>query len=122
MNVEKYIDHTLLKATATPKDIEQLCAEANACHFASVCVNPGYVALARKLLNGSDVKVCTVIGFPLGQNTKEVKAYETVDAIATPKTVAPTIIAISLVFNLMFFFGFGSNLSNSFAIKITSLV
>ena len=76
MNVEKYIDHTLLKATATPKDIEQLCAEANACHFASVCVNPVNVQLAHELLLGSDVAVCTVIGFPLGANTSDVKAYD----------------------------------------------
>lgn len=82
MNVEKYIDHTLLKATATRKDIEQLCAEANACHFASVCVNPVNVALAHELLLGSDVEVCTVIGFPLGANTPSVKAFETTQAIA----------------------------------------
>lgn len=82
MNVEKYIDHTLLKATATRKDIEQLCAEANACHFASVCVNPVNVALAHELLLGSDVDVCTVIGFPLGANTPSVKAFETTQAIA----------------------------------------
>ena len=81
MNVEKYIDHTLLKATATRKDIEQLCAEANACHFASVCVNPVNVALAHELLLGSDVNVCTVIGFPLGANTPSVKAFETTQAI-----------------------------------------
>lgn len=82
MNVEKYIDHTLLKATATRKDIEQLCAEANACHFASVCVNPVNVGLAHELLLGSDVDVCTVIGFPLGANTPSVKAFETTQAIA----------------------------------------
>lgn len=82
MNVEKYIDHTLLKATATRKDIEQLCAEANACHFASVCVNPVNVGLAHELLLGSDVDVCTVIGFPLGANTSSVKAFETTQAIA----------------------------------------
>ena len=82
MNVEKYIDHTLLKATATPKDIEQLCAEANACHFASVCVNPVNVQLAHELLLGSDVAVCTVIGFPLGANASSVKAFEVTQAIA----------------------------------------
>ena len=82
MNVEKYIDHTLLKATATPKDIEQLCSEANACHFASVCVNPVNVQLAHELLLGSDVAVCTVIGFPLGANASSVKAFEVTQAIA----------------------------------------
>jgi deoxyribose-phosphate aldolase len=82
MNVEKYIDHTLLKATATPKDIVQLCAEANACHFASVCVNPVNVQLAHELLLGSDVAVCTVIGFPLGANPSSVKAFEVTQAIA----------------------------------------
>lgn len=82
MNVEKYIDHTLLKATATKKDIENLCAEANAYHFASVCVNPVYVAYAHELLLGSDVDVCTVIGFPLGASCSSVKAFEVTQAIA----------------------------------------
>ena len=78
----KMMDHTLLKATATPAQIEQLCAEARQIDSASVCVNPYYVPLAKKLLAGSDVKVCTVIGFPLGANTRETKAFETADAIA----------------------------------------
>lgn len=76
------IDHTLLKAFATPAQIEQLCKEAAEYHFASVCVNPAYVALAAKLLKGTGVKVCTVIGFPLGANTSAVKAFEAKDAIA----------------------------------------
>lgn len=78
----KMMDHTLLKATATPAQIEQLCTEARQIDSASVCVNPYYVPLAKKLLAGSDVKVCTVIGFPLGANTSETKAFETADAIA----------------------------------------
>jgi deoxyribose-phosphate aldolase len=82
MEKSKYIDHTLLKAFAKPEDILKLCDEANKYHFASVCINPYYVPLARKLLNGTDVRVCTVIGFPLGANTKEVKAFEAVKAIA----------------------------------------
>ena len=82
MEKAKYIDHTLLKAFATSKEIINLCAEANKYHFASVCVNPCNVALAAKCLKGSDVKVCTVIGFPLGANTPDVKAYETTSAIA----------------------------------------
>ncbi len=76
------IDHTQLKASATTKQIETLCHEALENHFASVCVNPAHVAYAAKLLKGSGVKVCTVIGFPLGANTSEVKAFETQNAIA----------------------------------------
>lgn len=76
-NLSKYIDHTLLKPFATDADIEKLCEDAKKHNFASVCVNPCYVALARKLLEGTDVEVCTVIGFPLGANTTEIKAAET---------------------------------------------
>ena len=97
MEKSKYIDHTLLKAYASKEEITKLCAEAYKYNFASVCVNPGYVALARKLLNGSDVKVCTVIGFPLGQNTKEVKAYETVDAIANGADEVDMVINVGAV-------------------------
>ena len=63
VNFAKYIDHTLLKPNATDADVEKLCEEAKEYGFASVCVNPCHVALARKLLEGTDVKVCTVIGF-----------------------------------------------------------
>lgn len=77
----KLIDHTLLKAFATTGDIEKLCAEALEYDFASVCVNPANVRLASDLLAGSDVRVCTVIGFPLGANTIEIKEAETMDAI-----------------------------------------
>ncbi len=76
------MDHTLLKATATPEQIKKLCAEAKEIGSASVCVNPVNVALAAQELKGSSVKVCTVIGFPLGANTSAVKAFETKDAIA----------------------------------------
>ena len=76
------IDHTLLKANATQEEIGKLCEEARKYHFASVCVNPGYVALSSKLLRGSNVMVCTVIGFPLGSTTPTVKAIEARDAIA----------------------------------------
>lgn len=78
----RMIDHTLLKPEATKAGIEKLCKEALEYNFASVCVNPTNVELAAKLLKGSEVKVCTVIGFPLGANTSEVKAFETKDAIA----------------------------------------
>ena len=81
-DLNKYIDHTNLKPFATSTDIEKLCAEAREYDFASVCVNPANVSLAKKLLEGSDVMVCTVIGFPLGQNTTEVKVAETENAYA----------------------------------------
>ena len=76
------MDHTLLKATATPAQIEKLCKEAMEIGSASVCVNPCNIEQCARLLKGSDVKVCTVIGFPLGANTSEAKAFETRDAIA----------------------------------------
>ena len=75
------IDHTQLKAFATEAQIRALCAEAKEYGFASVCVNPCHVALAAELLKDSPVKVCTVIGFPLGANTPETKAFETRNAI-----------------------------------------
>ncbi len=78
----KTIDHTLLKATATASQIKELCAEARANHFASVCVNPRWVTLAAKELSGSAVLVCTVVGFPLGAIPSESKAAETKLAIA----------------------------------------
>jgi len=70
------IDHTLLKPDATSDKIAQLCFEAKKYHFASVCVNPTHVKLCATLLKDSDVKVCTVIGFPLGATSPEVKAFE----------------------------------------------
>lgn len=80
--MNKYIDHTNLKATTTDGDIIKLCNEAKTYDFKSVCVNPANVAYAKRLLNGTDVLVCTVIGFPLGANTMNVKMLETLDAIA----------------------------------------
>ncbi len=82
MEKSKYIDHTLLKAFATKKEIANLCSEANYYKFASVCVNPYYVSFAHDILKGSGVNICTVIGFPLGANSSDVKAYETTRAIA----------------------------------------
>ncbi len=82
MKLNKYIDHTNLKPAATRADIEKLCADAREWDFASVCVNPCNVSLAHKLLVGSDVMTCTVIGFPLGQNTTDAKISETVQAYA----------------------------------------
>ena len=81
MNIASYIDHTLLKPIATREDIKKLCEEAKEYNFASVCVNPCWVSYASKLLAGSAVKVCTVIGFPLGANDSSVKAFETKTAI-----------------------------------------
>ena len=82
MNIAKYIDHTLLKPAATQAQIAKLCDEARQYGFCSVCVNPYWVPIAKKALQGSDVKVCTVIGFALGASTAATKAFETQDAIA----------------------------------------
>ena len=81
MAMNRMIDHTNLKPEARKEDILKLINEAKEHHFASVCVNPVWVELAAKELKGTDVKVCTVIGFPLGANTIETKAFETKDAI-----------------------------------------
>jgi deoxyribose-phosphate aldolase len=80
--VARAIDHTLLKPNATQDEVGKLCREAKEYCFASVCVNPSYVALCARLLSGSGVKVCTVVGFPLGSTTPTVKAIEARDAIA----------------------------------------
>ena len=82
MDIAKYIDYTLLKATATPANIEKLCKEALEYGFYSVCVNSGYVPLAAEQLKGSKVKVCTVVGFPLGAMSTQAKLYETSVALS----------------------------------------
>ena len=79
--LEKYIDHTNLKAFATKADIEKLCDEAKEYNFASVCVNPYWVPLCAEKLSGTGVKVCTVIGFPLGATSTKSKAFETKTAV-----------------------------------------
>ena len=86
MNIDRktiasMIDHTLLKATATPEQIVQCCNQAKQYNFASVCANPCFVKLMSEELKGSGVKVCTVIGFPLGANSAEVKAFEAAKAV-----------------------------------------
>lgn len=81
MELNKYIEHTNLKACATEEDIKKLCNEAMEYHFQAVCVNPHYVPLARELLKDTNIEIATVIGFPLGANTTEVKVYEAIDAI-----------------------------------------
>ncbi|MGT2911840.1 deoxyribose-phosphate aldolase [Streptococcus cameli] len=81
MELNKYIDHTLLKQDATEEQVRVILEEAKEFDFASVCVNPIWVSLAAQELKDTDVKVCTVIGFPLGASTSAVKAFETKDAI-----------------------------------------
>lgn len=81
MKYNKLIDHTVLKQNATLADIEKLCKEAIEFDFMSVCINPAYVSMCAELLKDSDVKVCTVIGFPLGANSTLVKVFETKDAV-----------------------------------------
>lgn len=76
MQLNRYIDHTMLKANATRADIEKLCQEAKQHEFASVCINTCFVPLAAKLLEGSEVKVCCVVGFPLGAMSTPAKAFE----------------------------------------------
>jgi deoxyribose-phosphate aldolase len=82
MNLNQYIDHTLLKATATAAEIKQLCAEAREHRFFSVCVNSAWVPLATAELKGSGVAVCSVVGFPLGAMSTEAKVFEAKTAIA----------------------------------------
>jgi len=81
MSIASYIDHTNLKADATGEDIKRICEEAKAYSFASVCVNSSRVKEAKELLKGTDVKVCSVIGFPLGAMATSAKAYEAKAAI-----------------------------------------
>ncbi len=81
-SIARYIDHTLLKADATAEQVSAVCDEAVAYRFASVCVNAGHAALVTRKLEGSGVKTCCVVGFPLGATTPEVKAAETRDCIA----------------------------------------
>ena len=77
----KFIDHTVLKANTTLETVKQICKEARENDFASVCINPTFVSEVAKMLEGTDVKVCTVIGFPLGANTIATKAFETKNAV-----------------------------------------
>lgn len=93
-NLASYIDHTLLKPIATKADILKLCAEAKQYHFASVCVNPCWVSLCAEVLKDSGVQVCTVIGFPLGANTSEIKAEEAALAIKQGATEVDMVINI----------------------------
>jgi deoxyribose-phosphate aldolase len=94
MNVAKLIDHTLLKADATKAEVAKLVEEAKKYEFASVCVNPTWVSFCAEQLKGTGVDVCTVIGFPLGANTPEVKAFEATNAIANGATEVDMVINI----------------------------
>ncbi|MBQ8080618.1 MAG: deoxyribose-phosphate aldolase [Clostridia bacterium] len=92
--IARMIDHTLLKATATREQIRKLCEEAKDYGFASVCVNPVQVPYAAELLRGTEVQVCTVIGFPLGAATSAAKAFETRDAVDNGATEIDMVIDI----------------------------
>ncbi len=92
--IARYIDHTLLKPDASQDQIAQLCYEARTYEFASVCINPAQVKLAAQLLKGSPVKVCTVVGFPLGATPGTVKAYETQQAIRDGATEIDMVINV----------------------------
>ncbi|MDQ0970394.1 deoxyribose-phosphate aldolase [Neobacillus niacini] len=94
MNLAKLIDHTLLSPDTKEKDIINLCQEAKQYGFASAVVNPAWVSLSAELLRDSDVNVCTVIGFPLGANTPETKAFETKNAIENGAVEVDTVINI----------------------------
>ena len=94
LNIANMIDHTLLKPDATQQEIAQLCFEARKYGFASVCVNPTWVSLCAELLKDSAVKVCTVIGFPLGATSLETKAFETETAIRQGATEIDMVINI----------------------------
>ena len=97
MNLNKYIEHTLLKQDATKAEITKLLDEAIQYDFLGVCVNPCNVKYAKEYLKNSDVKVVTVIGFPLGQNTKEVKILETIDAIKNGADEIDMVINVGLL-------------------------
>lgn len=97
MEISKYIDHTILRATATPKDIEKLCNEAKQYHFYSVCVNGCYVAQASKCLENTGIKVAAVVGFPLGAMTKEAKVFEAKDCIKNGASEIDMVINIGML-------------------------
>ena len=95
MEYNKLIDNTLLKADATKDQILALCEESKKYNFKSVCINPDFIPLAKKALEGSDVLVCTVVGFPLGSMTTKAKAFEAKDAIAIGADEVDMVINIS---------------------------
>ncbi len=98
-DLARLIDHTMLKAEATPGEIEQLCREARKYSFASVCVNAGYVPLCATLLRGSPVRVCTVVGFPLGATSSASKAFEAEQAIRDGAQEVDMVINVGMLKN-----------------------
>lgn len=97
MKFNKYFDHTNLKPDATKEDIRKLCDEAKQYDFASVCVNGIYTAFAKECLSGSDVKICVVVGFPLGAMSAEVKAFETKKAVEDGADEIDMVIPVGLL-------------------------
>jgi deoxyribose-phosphate aldolase len=97
LEISKLIDHTMLKAEASYEGIENLCKQADEFGFYSVCVNPHHVALASRLLKGRGVKVCTVIGFPLGANTIDTKVFESNNALENGAKELDVVINIGAV-------------------------
>ena len=97
MKINQYIDHTALKAETTIKQIEKLCAEAREFDFFSVCVNSYYVKKSAALLAGSNVKVCTVVGFPLGASTMGTKRFEAMKAVAEGAKEIDMVINVSAI-------------------------
>ena len=102
MSINKYIDHTLLKADATADQIAKLCKEAIENNFKAVCINSSYVPFAKKLLKDSQVKLCTVVGFPLGASPSEVKALEASMAIASGANEIDMVINIGALKNELY--------------------
>lgn len=99
MNISSMIDHTILKAEASKEEIKKLCQEAIEYKFAAVCINPFYVKTCSDLLKGTEVKVATVIGFPLGANTTEVKVLETENAIKNGANEIDMVINVGAIKN-----------------------
>lgn len=97
MEINRIIDHTLLKSESTEEQIDKLLEEAKEYNFFSVCVNPVWVKKCAESLKDSNVKVCTVIGFPLGANTKETKAFETKNALSNGADEIDMVIDIGLL-------------------------
>lgn len=98
-NLNKHIEHTLLKQDARLEDLKKLFEEAKEHHFLGVCINPAYVKLAKENLKDSDVKVVTVVGFPLGANRSDVKAFETAKAVEDGADEIDMVINVSAIKN-----------------------
>ena len=102
IEINKYIDHTLLKAAATERDIIELCKEAREYEFFSVCVNSAYVPSAKKELSGSNVAACSVVGFPLGAMSSEAKVFEAKQAIKDGASEIDMVINVGMLKNRKF--------------------